>query len=235
MKPIVRDEAIMKEEVSQSSAYPDPAMSVRSAIPFGRHLLGTIFAGPAGMSLKKIRRTKSCKRGLSFAMKRLAAEAQPEPKSAHAARSAKGWTPERRARQAERNRLSRPWRFSTGPKTEAGKARVAMNTFRHGCRGRVWLEKARRIRRAIRICAETVLLARALTLLERSGSEAQAETSSIPAWTQSAKPATASPQGDTHAVHVHSHSDHRDLRLSPQRPLPFRYSDDLNPARESSL
>src|SRR5688572_18501206 len=79
-------------------------------------------------------------------------------------RCSKCWTPERRARQAERIRLSQPWLRSTGPRTEAGKARVAMNAFRHGCRGRAWLERARRIRNAIRLCAETVLLARALML-----------------------------------------------------------------------
>ena len=39
------------------------------------------------------------------------------------ARGAKGWPPERRARQAERIRLWRPWCESTGPKTDIGKAR----------------------------------------------------------------------------------------------------------------
>ena len=86
----------------------------------------------------------------------------PRLKSRYAARSAKGWTPERRARQAERTRRAKPSKHSTGPKTQAGKARVAMNAFRHGCRGRAWLERARRIRHAIRRCAETVLLARVL-------------------------------------------------------------------------
>ena len=41
-----------------------------------------------------------------------------------------GWTPERRARQAALIRLWQPWRRSTGPKTEAGKARCAMNFAR---------------------------------------------------------------------------------------------------------
>jgi hypothetical protein len=74
----------------------------------------------------------------------------------------KGWPPERRARQAARARLARPWRHSTGPRTEAGKARVAMNALRHGCRSRAWQLKAQRIRRAIRLCAQTILLARVL-------------------------------------------------------------------------
>lgn len=37
------------------------------------------------------------------------------------------WTPERRARQAERIRSTRPWEQSTGPKTEAGKAISSQN------------------------------------------------------------------------------------------------------------
>jgi hypothetical protein len=40
--------------------------------------------------------------------------------------------------------------------------RVAMNALRHGFRSRAWLLKERRIRDAIRLCAQTVLLARAL-------------------------------------------------------------------------
>ena len=83
------------------------------------------------------------------------------PRSRYAARSTKGWTPERRARQGALIRRCQPWRSSTGPKTDAGKARVALNAFRHGHRGRAWLLRARRIRNAIRLCADTVLLARA--------------------------------------------------------------------------
>jgi hypothetical protein len=79
-----------------------------------------------------------------------------------AAGRGKGWPPERRVRQAARARLMQPWRHSTGPRTEAGKARVAMNALRHGERRRAWLEKAQRIRRAIRLCANTVLLVRML-------------------------------------------------------------------------
>jgi hypothetical protein len=78
-----------------------------------------------------------------------------------ALRAKAGWTPARRARQAASIRGWQPWRRSTGPKTGTGKARVAMNGLRHGHRSRAWIERAKRIRRAIRLCAQTVLLVRA--------------------------------------------------------------------------
>lgn len=37
------------------------------------------------------------------------------------------WTPERRARQAEIIRSIKPWQFSTGPRTEEGKAASSRN------------------------------------------------------------------------------------------------------------
>lgn len=43
-----------------------------------------------------------------------------------------GWTPERRARQAELIRNWRPWEQSTGPRSKAGKARTARNGFKGG-------------------------------------------------------------------------------------------------------
>lgn len=45
---------------------------------------------------------------------------------------ANGWTPERRARQAELIRQWRPWEKSTGPKSLEGKATVSCNAFKGG-------------------------------------------------------------------------------------------------------
>lgn len=45
---------------------------------------------------------------------------------------ANGWTLERRARQAALIRHWQPWKKSTGPKSEAGKARVARNADKGG-------------------------------------------------------------------------------------------------------
>src|SRR3954451_21000362 len=41
----------------------------------------------------------------------------------NAAQTANGWTPERRARQAEAIQQWKPWEKSTGPRTTRGKAR----------------------------------------------------------------------------------------------------------------
>jgi hypothetical protein len=43
---------------------------------------------------------------------------------------ANGWTPERRARQAELIRTWRPWEWSTGPRTPEGKDRTSRNGFK---------------------------------------------------------------------------------------------------------
>ncbi len=42
-----------------------------------------------------------------------------------------GWSPERRARQSAAIRRWAPWKKSTGPKTAAGKARVARNAVKN--------------------------------------------------------------------------------------------------------
>lgn len=60
-----------------------------------------------------------------------------------------GWTEERRQKQAERCRANKPWKNSTGPKTDIGKTRASLNAFKHGMRCRkvdqlryvLWLQK----------------------------------------------------------------------------------------------
>ena len=47
---------------------------------------------------------------------------------------ANGWTPERRARQAEAIRRWKPWEQSTGPRTAEGKARSQRNGSKPGTR-----------------------------------------------------------------------------------------------------
>ena len=49
----------------------------------------------------------------------------------------KGWTPERRARQAALLERWKPWLHNPGVKTEEGKAISCMNALKHGGRGAV--------------------------------------------------------------------------------------------------
>lgn len=44
----------------------------------------------------------------------------------------KGWTEERRTRQAELIRNWKPWERATGPKSEEGKQRSARNAYKGG-------------------------------------------------------------------------------------------------------
>ena len=46
--------------------------------------------------------------------------------------AANGWTPERRARQAELISNWKPWERSTGPKTPEGKAKSSQNAYKGG-------------------------------------------------------------------------------------------------------
>jgi len=55
---------------------------------------------------------------------------------------ANGWTPERRARQAELIRTWQPWKQSTGPRSAEGKARAARN----GDKGGMWKEEREALR-----------------------------------------------------------------------------------------
>ena len=44
------------------------------------------------------------------------------------------WTPEERQKQADAIKKWKPWEKSTGPNTQAGKARAKMNGLKHGRR-----------------------------------------------------------------------------------------------------
>src|SRR5689334_1460341 len=73
----------------------------------------------------------------------------------------KGWTPERRARQAAAIRTWQPWRHTTGPRTDAGKARCVMNALRHGFRSREHIEVARMARHVLRVAERNLAIIRA--------------------------------------------------------------------------
>jgi hypothetical protein len=47
---------------------------------------------------------------------------------------ANGWTPERRARQAELIQSWRPWERSTGPKSAIGKSNSSRNAYKDSLR-----------------------------------------------------------------------------------------------------
>ncbi|WP_157270919.1 hypothetical protein [Azohydromonas aeria] len=67
---------------------------------------------------------------------------------------ANGWTPERRAKQAEAIRAWRPWEKSTGPTTLEGKATASRNAFKGGHRAE--------LRELVRLVNEHVREAREL-------------------------------------------------------------------------
>jgi hypothetical protein len=49
-----------------------------------------------------------------------------------------GMNENRRKRQAEIVKITKPWRHSTGPRTPQGKRRVAQNALKHGLRGGIF-------------------------------------------------------------------------------------------------
>ena len=65
--------------------------------------------------------------------------------------AANGWTPQRRARQAELIQSWKPWEQSTGPKTPQGKAKSSQNAYKGGG----WL-LIRELTRALREQREVV-------------------------------------------------------------------------------
>ncbi len=76
-------------------------------------------------------------------------------------RLSKGWTPERRARLALRNRTHKPWASSTGPRSARGKAISAVNARTHGTRSAGVVAELRRLRELLRGCRRTTDLVNA--------------------------------------------------------------------------
>ena len=68
---------------------------------------------------------------------------------------AAGWTPERRARQAELIRQWKPWKQSTGPKSVEGKERVAANAWTGGHRAQL-RELSKMVNEQVRASRELV-------------------------------------------------------------------------------
>lgn len=62
---------------------------------------------------------------------------------------ATGWTPERRARQAELIRQWQPWSRSTGPRSAEGKQASSRNAMRHGMRSAEWDAERRALNEAL--------------------------------------------------------------------------------------
>jgi len=52
------------------------------------------------------------------------------------------WSDEERRRRSQRIRDTQPWKRSTGPKSAAGKAAVALNAAKHGLRGGIYRQAA---------------------------------------------------------------------------------------------
>lgn len=67
----------------------------------------------------------------------------------------KGWTLERRARQAELIRTWRPWALSTGPRSIEGKLATSRNAWRGGHREKL-RELARLVNAEVRQARELV-------------------------------------------------------------------------------
>ena len=77
------------------------------------------------------------------------------------------WSPERRAKQAERIRANQPWLKSTGPRTDAGKARSAANAGKYGFRSEAFIERVREERQLVRDAASTIALIKRVLRLAR--------------------------------------------------------------------
>jgi hypothetical protein len=63
-----------------------------------------------------------------------------------------GWTPERRAKQAQAIKRWKPWKNSTGPRTAAGKAISASNATVHGMMSARWRAELSELNALLREC-----------------------------------------------------------------------------------
>jgi hypothetical protein len=82
----------------------------------------------------------------------------------------KGWTPERRTRQSRLIRRWQPWRHSTGPRTDLGKARCAMNPLSHRGLSDAALLELRHARQLLRFAAHNLRTFRAVLRARNSKS-----------------------------------------------------------------
>lgn len=69
---------------------------------------------------------------------------------------ARNWTPEERRKQSEAVQNWKPWKQSTGPKTESGKLAVCKNSYTHGFRS-ADMQELRRVLRLQRDYVRAVL------------------------------------------------------------------------------
>ncbi len=79
----------------------------------------------------------------------------------------KGWSEERRKKQAERCRQNKPWEQSTGPKTTEGKKRSSLNAYKHGHRCGVWDECREMLRLNREFVSRALNTARGIYDMER--------------------------------------------------------------------
>ena len=87
---------------------------------------------------------------------------EPRVRPSYRRKNPHGWTNERRARQSLLIRNWQPWRLSTGPQTQEGKAASAKNAFKHGVRSRKTQEELGCVRAALRRAAAFVRIVKAL-------------------------------------------------------------------------
>lgn len=69
--------------------------------------------------------------------------------------SSRGWSQERRARQAAAIREWRPWERSTGPRTTTDKAVSSRNAFKGSPMTQALMEITKEVRRAWRVANKT--------------------------------------------------------------------------------